>query len=174
MSDNTTDTTNPETTEQALGPDQGVDQPDAPEVNDTTADDRDHDGDHGDITKARREAARLRQRAKDAETQRDTLTVQLAAQQRAIVNHLAEQLSVHPDLLDAAGLDVTTLLDDNGMVNVDAAAEYIEATAKRFRVIRGHQPNPAQGAGSGHMPRTPQLRDAFASQQRPDPYSSQF
>lgn len=65
-------------------------------------------------------------------------------------------------LLDAAGIDVDSLLDANtGQLDVGAVDAFIEATATRFNIPRGFTPNRAQGSSGASVAAPPQLKDAF-------------
>jgi hypothetical protein len=119
----------------------------------------------GDVTKARKDAAKYRARLRETETERDQLRDQLAAQRRAIVDWRAAAThgGVDSALLDAGGIDIDSLLDDAGQLDMTAIDEFIDATAKRFKIARGFTPNRAQGqAGNGgDVAPKPSLADVF-------------
>lgn len=124
------------------------------------ADDRD-----GDLGKARRDAAKYRARLRETETERDQLRDQLIAQRRAVIDWRAASAptgAVDAALLDAASIDVDSLLDESGQLDMTAVDEFIDNTAKRFKIARGFAPNRAQGhAGSGADAAPKSLADAF-------------
>lgn len=113
-----------------------------------------------------KEAAKWRTKLRAAEAERDTLRDQLAAHQRAIIDWRAVNSAggaVDPQLLDAAGINVTDLLDDQGQLDMAAVDTFIDATATRFRVHRQPRPNPQQGNPSqhrGHGGMADMIRDA--------------
>lgn len=116
-----------------------------------------------DIAKARQQAARYRAQLRGAETERDQLRDQLAAQRREIINWRASNARVHSDLLDAAKIDPDQLVDpETGCLDMPRVDEFIEATARRFHVARGFTPNRAQShGGMGGVPEPASLADAF-------------
>jgi hypothetical protein len=160
----TTDTTDP-----AAAPDPEESNPLGTNANDPQADDQDDDAadpssddaDHGDISKARQQAAKYRARLRETETERDALRDQLDAQRRAVINWRATTTAggVDPALLDAAGINVAELIDDAGNLDMAAVDQFIDSTATRFKVARGFTPNRAQSAGGAG--RAPSLADAF-------------
>ena len=140
--------------------------------NGTTTDDdgdgtaeADTDDDAGDIAKARRQAANYRTKLRDTEAERDQLREQVTTGQRAIIDWRAANHPggpVDPALLDAAGIDVTDLLDGAGHLDMVAVDDFIAATAQRFSVKRAFTPNRAQTTSSvGPDVARPSLRDAF-------------
>ncbi len=120
----------------------------------------------GDEPSGNREAAKYRTQLRATETERDQLREQIAAQRRAVVDWRAANnpntAPVDPALLDAAGINVDDLLDDNGHVDINKVDEFVTATASRFRVGQGFRPNRAQGqSGNGAPVTKPSLADAF-------------
>ena len=133
-----------------------------PVEDDSSSDVTEPDADDQGDGKGRSDAAKYRARLREAAAERDALRDQLAAQRRAIVDWRANSaaVSVDPALLDAAGIDVDTLLDENGHLDMSAVDEFIGATAKRFNLAQGFRPNRAQGT-SGAPAAPPSLADAF-------------
>jgi hypothetical protein len=131
-----------------------------PVTDESPSDVTEPDAEHGD-GKARRDAAKYRTRLRETEAERDQLRDQLAGQRRAIIDHQATARGVDPQLLDAAGLNIDELLDDEGQ-HVDTAkvAEFVDATAKRFKVGQGFTPNRGQGQSGGPVA-APSMADAF-------------
>jgi hypothetical protein len=116
--------------------------------------------DQGD-GKAGRDAAKYRARLRETETERDQLRDQLNAQRRATVDWRASSKSVDSALLDAAGINIDELVDaETGHVDMPKVDAFIEATADRFKVRRGFEPNRGQGQ-SGAPAAKPSLSDAF-------------
>jgi len=68
---------------------------------------------------------------------------------------------VDPDLLTAAGMDIGSLLDDSGHLDMTRVDQFINETAARFRVVRRMLPNRAQGASGQVFVKTPSLSDIF-------------
>jgi hypothetical protein len=156
MTDNNTDDT----------PAVDTDTPTAPQpadIGDGTQPAEDTDtGDTGDTGKARRQAARYRTELRAAQTERDQLRDQLGGQRRAILDWRAKTAGVSPVLLDAAGLDIDTLLnEDTGQLDIDLADQFITETATKFKIAKGFTPNRAQGQSSGQPATQPSLADAF-------------
>lgn len=95
-----------------------------------------------------KEAAKWRTKLRAVEAERDQLREQLTAQQRAVIDWrsaTAVRGAVDPQLLDAAGIDITELLDDNGHLDMNLVDQFIDGTATKFRVHRTIKPNPQQG-----------------------------
>lgn len=125
----------------------------------------DDQGDEVDTgTKAGRDAAKYRARPRETEAERDAIRDQLAAQRRAMVDWRAQNgptVAVDPALLDAAGIDVDTLVnEETGQLDMTAVDQFVSATAERFKLARGFVPNRAQGT-SGAPVSKPSLADAF-------------
>ncbi len=137
-------------TDSAAGP---VDQADAPE-------------DEPDAEHTGNREAKYRTERNEARAERDAIADQLAAQRRAVVDWRAANAptgAVDPALLDAAGIDVDTLLDDKGHLDMTRVDEFVDATAKRFKIARSFAPNRAQGqsgTGTDNAPKK-SLADAF-------------
>jgi len=121
------------------------------------------DDDAGDIAKARRQAANYRTQLREAQAERDQLRDSSTAQLRAFIDWRATTHpggAVDPALLDAAGMDVAQLVDDNGHLDMAAVDDFIAAAAQRFSVKRAFTPNRAQGISADPGSR-PSLADAF-------------
>ncbi|OHV03889.1 hypothetical protein [Mycobacterium talmoniae] len=132
-----------------------------------TADAETDDGDdQGDIGKVRREAAKLRTRAKTAEAERDQANELLARTRQSIVDDALTTAGVDPRLLTAAGHSIESFIDaDTGLIDRDQLAEAIEAVRDEFKLPRGFTPNRSQGAGGQPPPPAkPSLADAFRQQ----------
>lgn len=131
------------------------------EVSDTATDDTDTEPDTPESPNA--EAAKWRKKLRDAEAERDSLQTQLDAQRRAIIDWRSTNSArgaVDPQLLDAAGINITELCDDNGHLDMTAVDQFIENTATKFRVHRMVKPNPQQGNPSA-APAQQGLASAF-------------
>ena len=137
-----TDTTEPtEDTTETTEPTE--DTTETTEVDTTPEDDQDDDQQSPNA-----EAAKWRTKLRAAEAERDQLRDQITAQQRALINwraSTAQSGAVDPQLLDAAGITITDLLDDNGHLDMTAVDQFIDQTAIKFRVQRHIKPNPQQG-----------------------------
>lgn len=146
-------------------PDAGVPNvtPEPEPVGESSSDANEPDtADQGDIGKARKEAAKYRTQLRETEAERDQLRDQLAAQRRAIIDHQATARGVDPQLLDAAGINIDELLDDESQhVDLTKVADFVDETATRFKVARGFTTNRAQGASGATPPSKPSLADAF-------------
>ncbi|MFN3003460.1 hypothetical protein ACK12G_09405 [Mycolicibacterium wolinskyi] len=136
-------TDNPDAEAVSTEPDTAPTAPDAP------------DETEGDQDNGNKEAAKWRRKLRDTEAERDTLRDQITAQHRAIIDwraSTAQSGAVDPQLLDAAGIDITALLDDNGHLDMTAVDQFIDQTAVKFRVQRTVKPNPQQGNPSAARP----------------------
>lgn len=152
---NPTETTPTETTEPDADVTADVDVTPDDTEEPTTDDDQEPTGN--------KEAAKWRTKLRAAEAERDALQQQLDAQRRAVIDwrsSTAAHGAVDPQLLDAAGINITELLDDTGHLDMTLVDQFIDATATKFRVQRMAKPNPQQGAPS--EARTPGgLADVF-------------
>lgn len=109
-------------------------------------------------TKAGRDAAKYRAQLRETETQLGATQAALAAQQRAIVDRHAgapgpererfrgERAAVAPELLDANGFELADVLDENGLVDLEAVEAFAAATANKFGIVHrgGFKPNRGQ------------------------------
>lgn len=85
--------------------------------------DADRDG------KAGKEAAKYRAQLRDVETERDTLRDRLAGFQRQSIDTLSAAAGIKPAALWASGVELASLVADDGTVNGEAVTAAI-ATAK--------------------------------------------
>lgn len=108
----------------------------------TDADDPAGDGDDG-------KAAKLRKRAQEAETERDSLRTQLSSTLDRVLDYEAERIKVNPALLRAAGLSAADHVGDDGVLDITGLAEAIEAKRVELGIPRKPQPNPLAGSGRG-------------------------
>lgn len=134
----------------------GAQEPQPEEADDATEDpDEPDDGHDSDprLTKARREAQRLRQRAKDAEAEVSALREQVARHNAAEVARHAERLGLRDggDLLLDPEVEVEALLTD-GAVNPQKVADAVDVVLERHpgwrapTLPRGARPGgPAEG-----------------------------
>ena len=110
------------------------------------------DDQHDDERGGGKEAAKYRRQLRATETERDQLRDHLAAQRRAMIDWRSSNAvggAVDPQLLDAAGIDVDTLVDqETGHLDMAAVDAFIDSTAVKFRVHRVVKPNPQQGQPS--------------------------
>jgi len=91
------------------------------------------EGDPEPDSRAGREAAKYRTRLRAAEADLATARAALERVQRAAVQQMvASRLAVPADLFDIAGVDLATLLDQDGIPDADAVADAV-ATALRDR-----------------------------------------
>lgn len=114
------------------------------------------------------EAAKWRTKLRAAEAERDQLREQLTAQQRAVIDWRSANSiggAVDPQLLDAADINITDLLGEDGHLDMAAVDQFIDATATRFRVHRMVKPNPQQGNPSA-APAQPGLVGMFQQDQQ--------
>ncbi|ULN34186.1 hypothetical protein [Mycolicibacterium smegmatis] len=119
--------------------------------------DQDDGRDPDTSTRVGRDAAKYRRRLREAEAERDHAAAQLAASHRAMIDWRAQNPSrpgiakVDPALLDAAGMDISTLVDtETGLVDMQAVDDFLETVADRFNVAKGLAPNRSQGIVGGH------------------------
>nr|NLI50738.1 hypothetical protein [Propionibacterium sp.] len=119
--------------------------------------------------KAGREAARYRRQLRDAEAERDALRAERDALRRAAVAAVikAERRQATPALLDAAGVDFASLLDDQGGVDPAKVLAAVEDAGKQLGVgtrlpyapSAAGQGNVGRPIGGGERP--PTFADAF-------------
>ena len=148
MTDTTTeDDTTTEVVDLDVPEESAADVPEESPTDESLEDDQ-HDEERG----GGKEAAKYRRQLRATETERDQLRDQLAAQRRAVVDWRSSNAiggAVDPELLDAAGIDVDTLIDpDTGQLDMTAVDAFIESTAAKFRVQRAIQPVRQQGQPS--------------------------
>jgi len=116
-------------------------------TDDTTAADTIPGADDTAAKKARREAANLRQRLKDAEARIEAMSAQLAAYDRAEAMRVLDEVGfANPEDAFLVVLNLDELRTDDGALDTDA----IRATAQQILTERPHwkQPEPldlAQG-----------------------------
>lgn len=124
----------------------------APEADDVDAeaaadavgvsDSADQDTDNGDhVAKLRRESAKYRTRAQDAESQLAEAQAEVARLQRQIVAGQLQGVSVAA--LEAAGADIAAMIDDNGAVNAEALSAAANEARSKFGISMFN------GAGDG-------------------------
>lgn len=135
-------------TENATTPTEGAqsaqDGPDAPPEGEHPAD-QDGPG---------REAARYRRQLRDAESERDGLRGKVAALQRSEVQRIAAETLAVPSSLWASGIELSSLLGEDGSVDpglVAAAA----ANAASTMGLAPRTRNPAPDLGQGQRSQAP-------------------
>lgn len=115
-----------------------------------------------------REAARYRRKLREAETERDALRAQVDALRRAQVAAAitAAKHTAKVELLDAAGIPISELLNDDGTVDTAKVVAAIERAARMLGVAtRTPYAPPAEGQGRVGRPiggSTHGWADAFA------------
>ncbi|KHO21820.1 hypothetical protein [Mycolicibacterium setense] len=119
------------------------------------------DSDQGDdaARKARREAAGLRKRLRETETERDELCAErdeIRAQRDAAREEIVAMIATTsglPDLglLAAAGHDAASFITDEGRVDRVKVTDACRDAMKRYRIGRPPAPNPQQASGV-HQP----------------------
>jgi hypothetical protein len=147
---------------------QAAPEPDSADTDTDTDGQGDDEPDIDTGTRAGRDAAKYRQRLRDTEAERDTITAerdqlaaQLAADRRAMIDWRASGAKLDPALLDANGLDPAAMLDADGRIDLAKVDDFVKATAARFGV-GGFTPNRGQGmSGGAPAAKTPSLADAF-------------
>lgn len=123
-------------------------QDDSAGVPDGTTADEDQDDDHA--PKSVREARKYRQRAQQAEAERDTIQQQLTSLRTQLVCENAEKTyKINTELFQASGIDPNTLFTDDGALDYDKLKTECEGIRERFglgpaprRTVRD---NPLQG-----------------------------
>ena len=151
-----TDTADPAT-------DPATDQPPADE-NDAPPDDGEQlDTDSADIAAARKQAAKYRERLREAESERDLANELLTRTRQSVVDDALTAADIDPRLLAAAGHSVESLINpESGLIDRARLTEAIEAVRDEFKIPRGFTPNRSQGAGGEPLPPAkPSLADAF-------------
>lgn len=143
---------------------------------DTEATTTDVDTDPADDTdgqdpaaKARREAKSLRDRLRTTESERDTMSSQLAALRIAEVHRLAgEHLARGADLTEVGQVVVSDLLDENGIVSAALVAEAAERLTedRRYLSRKRFQGSADGGAKGGPVGTSPTWSDALKASRR--------
>lgn len=136
----------------ATGPEATQEPPEAPEAPAPEPTDQEPTED----TKAGREAARYRTQLRETEGERDRLREQVASLQRAAVDGIAGNLVLNPAGVWASGLDVATVLNEDGTVDPAKAEAAVRSAAETL----GLSPKPAIPIGA---------RSAPAGKPAPDP-----
>ena len=99
----------------------------SPEGGAEVDEDQDDDADDGHGAGPGREAAKYRRRLREAETERDRLSEQVGALQRAEVERLATADDLRPAALWASGVELAGLLTDDGTVDAEKVSAAIGA-----------------------------------------------
>ncbi|MGV0720559.1 hypothetical protein ABQF17_17950 [Mycolicibacterium elephantis] len=96
------------------------------------------------------EARKYRKRAQKAERERDDAHAQLAALQQWIVDGIAAApLAGHPELLTAAGHDLSEFITDDGTVDAEKVRAAATEAARTYNIIpKGRQPAPVMQQGT--------------------------
>ena len=128
----TTETAPAETTEMA--PTEMA--PTVEETPDETTPDDEPENTNPAVTKARKEAAKYRERLRDAETQRDTAQSQVEALQKQIIESHATTLGIKPAALWAAGHTIADLTTEEGIIDPETINEAVEKTRTDLGINR--------------------------------------
>lgn len=123
----------------------------------TEADSDDTDEPDDKATRAGRQAAKYRHRAKAAETELAAVTQQLEATRRGIIAQLAAAHGVNEKALFASGVEVADMVNDKGAVDPDAVAKAAQTARAELGLVRTPAPNPGQG--SSHSGTHHQVKD---------------
>lgn len=126
------------------GPPEPVENPEATDVAQETTEDPQEAPEDAAEDSPGREAARWRRKLRETERERDTLAVTVTTMQRAEVERIAGAHVVNPAALWAAGIELDTLLDDDGRPD---AARIREATTRAAEALGLARPL------SNHVPR---------------------
>lgn len=113
--------------------------------------------------KAAKEAARYRRQLRAAESERDALAEQVTALRRAAVEDRLKTHRVPPAGFWASGVELETLLDDNGDLDekaIETAADRAVETLGLERVGVHMKPVPSEGHTTTPSP-TPSWEAAF-------------
>lgn len=116
-------------------------------------------GDQGDVEPApelepdtgteqtpNREAAKYRRQLRDTEKALTAAQEAVTTAQRALVEHLAQQVGrIRPDALWASGVELPNLLDEAGNVDPSKVTEAADEAAARLGLSRRPKPDPSQG-----------------------------
>jgi len=86
--------------------------------------------------KAAREAARYRRQLRAAESERDALAEQVTALRRAAVEDRVKSHRITPDGFWASGVELETLLDDDGQLDDEKIKTAAEAAAEKLGLER--------------------------------------
>ncbi len=109
-----------------------------------------------------REAAKYRRRLRETEGERDTISTQLDASRRALVEHLAGGERVKVEALWAAGTTVAELLDDDGAVDPDLVRKACTNAAETLGLARPPRVDRNQGRSQAVGPTENPFSAAFS------------
>ncbi|TQO20327.1 hypothetical protein FB472_1958 [Rhodoglobus vestalii] len=109
--------------------------PDSPvEDNNTETNDTENTG--GAVTKARKEAAKYRERLRTVESERDTGNATVESLRRQIIDGHITSDGMKPSAVWATGHTVADLLNDDGTVNTEAVNDAIKETRETLGISR--------------------------------------
>lgn len=87
----------------------------------------------------------VRQKITDLEAERDGLTAALAAAHGQHFDRVVTGLGLQPQLMRAAGVNVTDHLTDDGTVDIEALTAAVDAKRAELGLPRKPAPNPLAG-----------------------------
>lgn len=118
------------------------DVPEQPDEASEAGDDEETD----ETSKAGREAAKYRRRLRETEAERDALAQRVTDLQRSVVDGIVTARGEGGGRLHSAepfwagGVDLDTLLDDEGRVDTTKVLEAVDDVARRFGITRRPRP----------------------------------
>lgn len=130
------------------------DVPEQPDEASEAGDDEEPDEEPDEASKAGREAAKYRRRLRETEAERDALAQRVTDLQRSVVDGIVTASGEGGGRMHSAepfwagGVDLDTLLDDEGRVDTTKVLEAVDDVAKRFGIRRRPRPNYVSGEGS--------------------------
>lgn len=120
--------------------------PEAPEPGDGSLDTGD---DSSALARVRREAAGHRTRAREAEAERDALTVQRDTLAAVVLADVLRPTGLSSEAFRAGGHDVSTFIAADGALDLDGLRSAASETAARFGIRRGMVPSAGTGGETG-------------------------
>lgn len=132
-----------------------------PESNET--DTKTHDAEAKLVDDARKESAKYRKRAQDAEADRDGMAEKLRAARLQLVHLALGQDEVSVDALVAAGFEPDLLVGDDGQIDTEKLRAIARDTKTKFNIVSKLNHIPTSGMGSA-TPQKATWADAIRNQ----------
>lgn len=130
----------------------------------TTEDTEDTERDERDDSKAGREAAKYRRQLRDTEAERDELRSTVETLQRRMVEDAAKSQVSKPEALWAAGVELSSLLGDDGLPDELKIRAACKDASERLGLSRptggNYVPNEGKYTGGPHL-NADSFADAF-------------
>ncbi|MDI2097999.1 hypothetical protein [Ruicaihuangia caeni] len=110
--------------------------------------DRSADTDDAGTVSGNREAAKYRTQLREVEKERDQLRDELSNMRRGLVDDMVQQANLKPAAVWATGVELESLLNDDGTINRDAVHAAIGATRDMLGIPKLPAAPSADGQGT--------------------------